>query len=243
MPLLDHFHPPLYPRRPWESFHATWSVCLTEALNQRWLPEGYYADVQTHASALVEIDVATYQNGQPPAKEQNAANVAVASPVWAPPAAVLTMPAVFPDTFEVRVFSDKHGAALVAAIELISPGNKDRAEARRNFAIKCASYLNQGVSLILIDIVTSRTANLHQEIMQVMETEERFLLRDLASIYAVAYRPVLRNEKEEIDLWPASLAIGDKLPLLPLRLTGDVFVPVNFEETYEDACRRLRLAS
>jgi len=24
MPLLDHFHPPLAPRRHWESFHVDW---------------------------------------------------------------------------------------------------------------------------------------------------------------------------------------------------------------------------
>jgi hypothetical protein len=24
MPLLDHFHPPLAPRRHWESFHVNW---------------------------------------------------------------------------------------------------------------------------------------------------------------------------------------------------------------------------
>jgi hypothetical protein len=242
MPLLDHFRPPLHPRRPWESFHATWSVCLMEALNQRWLPQGYYADVQTHASARVEIDVATYQNGSAAADAHgDGSAVALAAPAWAPPAAVLTMSAVFPDTFEVRVFAADSGSALVAAIELISPGNKDRPEARRHFAIKCASCLNQGVSLILIDIVTSRAANLHQEIVRLMEAGEEYHLDSLSPLYAVAYRPVLRHDKEEIDLWPASLAVGAPLPVLPLRLTGDLFVPVHFEETYAEACRRLRL--
>ena len=32
------------------------------------------------------------------------------------------------------------------------------------------------------------------------------------------------------------------LPLLPLRLTGDLFVPVDFEAAYQEACRRRRLA-
>ena len=55
----------------------------------------------------------------------------------------------------------------MAAIELVSPGNKDRDGHRQAFAIKCASYLCQGISLIVIDIVTTRRANLHNEIMQV----------------------------------------------------------------------------
>jgi hypothetical protein len=63
-----------------------------------------------------------------------------------------------------------------------------------------------------------------------------------AALYAVAYRPVLRGEPAEIDIWPAIFAVGDPLPELPLRLTGDLFVPVDFEASYQVACRRRRLA-
>jgi hypothetical protein len=40
---------------------------------------------------------------------------------------------------------------------------------------------------------------------------------------------------------PATFAVGDPLPTLPLRLTGDLFVPVEFEAAYQEACRRRRL--
>ena len=30
MPLLDHFHPPLSERRPWESIHARWCGSLAD---------------------------------------------------------------------------------------------------------------------------------------------------------------------------------------------------------------------
>jgi hypothetical protein len=63
-----------------------------------------------------------------------------------------------------------------------------------------------------------------------------------ATLYAVAYRPVLRREHAEIDIWPAAFAVGDPLPELPLRLTGDLFMPVDFEANYQEACRRRRLA-
>ena len=61
------------------------------------------------------------------------------------------------------------------------------------------------------------------------------------SLYATAYRPVRRGEKEEIDLWKRPLTLGAPLPTLPLRLTGDLFVPVDFEAAYQEACRRRRL--
>ena len=30
MPLLDHFRPPLFPIRRWESFHSRWGVFIAE---------------------------------------------------------------------------------------------------------------------------------------------------------------------------------------------------------------------
>jgi hypothetical protein len=78
MPLLDHFHAPLHPRRHWESFHVTWAGAIADALNETLLPEGYFAEEHTH----------------------------------------------FPERYEVQ--AHEGGARLVAAIELVSPANKDR---------------------------------------------------------------------------------------------------------------------
>jgi hypothetical protein len=33
MPLLDHFHTPLYPHRAWESFHSRWANCAEALLS------------------------------------------------------------------------------------------------------------------------------------------------------------------------------------------------------------------
>ena len=61
------------------------------------------------------------------------------------------------------------------------------------------------------------------------------------TLYAAAYRPARRGGEEQIDLWMRPLALGMPLPELPLRLTGDLFVPVDFELAYQEACRRRRL--
>jgi hypothetical protein len=152
------------------------------------------------------------------------------------------MPAAFPDTFEVRVFNTTAGLTLVAVIELVSPGNKDRPAERRAFAAKCASYLAQGISLIVVDVVTNRHANLHNDLMRLMEAATDLDFPAEVTLYAVAYRPVRRGEQEAIDLWLRRLEVGAALPTLPLRLTGDLFVAVDFEAAYQEACRRRRLA-
>src|SRR5437660_1323200 len=65
----------------------------------------------------------------------------VALQAYAPPAPPLTMPAVFADELEVQVVDERNGSRLVAVIELVSPRNKGRADARQTFAGKCAAYL------------------------------------------------------------------------------------------------------
>jgi hypothetical protein len=227
MPLLDHFHPPLSAARHWEAIHTRWAAALADALNQDLLPSGYYAEEQVHVGSRVEIDVATFDPDPLTAGASGGA--------------ALRIPAIFPDSLEVIILSGEAGPTLVAAIELVSPGNKDRPETRRAFAAKCASYLQQGIGLVIIDIVTSRQANLHNELMALLQLGTEFLLSS-DPLYAIGYRPVRRPTVEQIEAWPATLAIGQSLPVLPLALDKGVCVPLNLEATYSEACQRRRLA-
>ena len=150
MPLLDHFHPPLASRRHWESFLVTWAGALADVLNESLLPPGYFAEEHVHSGAAVGIDVATFEESNS-ASRTSGSIATLPAKVWTPEAPAMVIPAAFPDCFEVLVFESEGGARLVAAIGLVSPSNKDRNAHRRAFAIKCASYLCQGVSLIVID--------------------------------------------------------------------------------------------
>jgi hypothetical protein len=89
-----------------------------------------------------------------------------------------------------------------------------------------------------VDVVTNRAANLHNEIMELMESPG-FRLPGEAKTYAAAYRPVLREAREEIDVWPATFTIGDRLPSLPLYVAPDFCVMVDFDATYQETCQRL----
>jgi hypothetical protein len=244
MPLLDHFHPPLSAERRWESFHSSWATKLADALTERWLPPNYIAEEHVHLGPSVEIDVATFaQEAVATAEEASGVVATLGSKVWTPPAADAVFSAVFPDTFELRILSTDTGPRLVAAIELISPGNKDRPTERRAFATKVASYLYQGISVIIVDIVTNRRANLHNEILRVMEAAETLHMSSETTLYAVAYRPLRRGQGDEIDVWRAPLTLGAALPTLPLGLRADLVIPVDFEAAYAEACRRKRLSA
>jgi hypothetical protein len=205
------------------------------------LPEGYFAEEHAQLGPMVEIDVATFTDHE--ASAPRSGGTATLSPrTWAPPAPAIIVPAAFPDAFEVLVFDGEGGARLVAAIELVSPANKDRDTHRRAFAIKCASYLCRGIGLIVVDIVTSRRANLHNEIGQVLDQGEAFALPAEAALYGIAYRPIVRDGESRIEIWPSPLEIGRPLPVLPLALNAEIVLPIDLDSTYTVACQRRRLS-
>jgi hypothetical protein len=240
MPLLDHFHPPLGDRRHWQGFHSRWATAISDALNEQGLPENLFAEPTVDINGRVEVDVATLEEADSAAANGTAATAILPQTTTPPTAPAWVIPAVFPDSFEVRVINTEGGPQLVAAIELVSPSNKDRPLSRRIFAAKCASYLAQGIHVIMMDVVTSRMANLHNALMDLMEISE-YRLPTEARLYATAYRAVRRESREEIDVWPTTFAVGDCLPSLPLYVSADLAVSVDFESAYQKACKMLRI--
>jgi hypothetical protein len=241
MPLLDHFRPPLSAARHWESFHAAWATEIMRTLNRRVLPPGYFAEAQVHVGSRVEIDVATFEQATTPPAQPNGNAGGVAVETWAPPATSLVMPAVFPDEIEVQVFATATGSTLVAAVELVSPGNKDRPEARRAFTAKCLSYLQMGIGLVVVDIVTERQTNLHDELIGLMDQPETFQFPAATPLYVAAYRPSRRTAGDQVEIWLSELALGQGLPTVPLALRGAATVPLELEGTYAEVCRDSRL--
>lgn len=159
---------------------------------------------------------------------------------WQPSAATLTLPfELAEEVSEVLVHGFRDGRYLAAAIELVSERNKDRPEAREAFVAKCETYLQSGVGIIIFDAVTTRTANLHDQLMARVGPPGQAAWGE--RLYATAYRPSGRNGSAQLTIWQEKLAIGSSLPTMPLWLLHGPYVPVHLEETYEDTFRRLRL--
>jgi hypothetical protein len=240
MPLLDHFHPPLHGPRRWEGFHHAWATLIAQHLNQGILPPDYYAEPEITVGPEMEIDVATLEL---PATEKASPSGAA---VWAPPRPEISAKVSFArlDGYEVRVYQDLGGAELRAAVELISPANKDRVGSRRTFAAKCAGYLKHGLGVALVDIVTARTANLHKEVFDTLEVKERRATwKSATNLYAVSYRAVTARRSPRVEAWPETLALGEPLPELPLWLSVDLCVPLPLEASYLATCRSLRISA
>lgn len=239
MPLLDHFRPPLSEQRPWGSFHATFASALADYLNEFVLPAGFLALEQVQAGAAIEIDVGTF--AATPGGASTGGPITATRTVWLPAAAPAVLPADFPPSCTVEILMQEGGRTLVAAIELVSPGNKDRAVKRRQFAAKCATYLSRGVGLIVLDLVTSRHANLHNELIDLLSFDAALRMPDANPLYCAAYRPLTEGGIGRVDAWPMPLQVGQPLPTVPLSLEAEHCLPVDLEAAYAVACQRRRL--
>jgi hypothetical protein len=130
---------------------------------------------------------------------------------------------------------------LVAAVEIVSPANKDRPDNRRAFAAKCASMLTANVCVAVVDIVTERKANVYGQLLESLGVTDPSLTEEPPAIYAAACRWLKRRPTGILEAWAHPLEIGRALPTLPLWLDEDTWVLLDLESTYEETCRNLRL--
>jgi hypothetical protein len=235
VPLQDHFRPPLGTRRHWHAFHHSWATYLSADLNRR-LPEGYFAEPNVQFG--IEIDVAAFEEGNAAVDATGSVDPAIGGWIAPAPAQTIALP-VITDILEVQIFDHEGGPTLAGAIELVSPANKDRPEHRDAFVNKCAAYLQQGLGLVIVDVVTGRRANLHRELLGRLGAES--LLPQGVELYAASYRPVERDGEPRLDIWQEGLAIGQTLPSLPLWLRGALCLEVDLEGTYDRTCREQRI--
>lgn len=248
MPLRDHFRPPLDDESSWEGFHGQWPAMIVLGLGKR-LPPRYVAAPRVHLGSFAEIDVTTYQRGPPKGADRPAESGrsddggGTAIAVWSPPEATLAVVADLPaqDEYEVRVYDTHRGRRLVAAIEIVSPGNKDRPENRRAFIAKCAALLQEQVSVVVVDLVTVRHFNFYADLLEFIGHTDPGLGADPPGIYAAACRTTRQDRRWLVETWFRRLAIGQPLPTLPLWLADNLAVPLELDASYEETCRALRL--
>ena len=208
----------------------------------RILPEPYVAKPGVHLGSEFEVDVGTYERvgsrrDTRPGGEPSAANDWPAmQPTMVPETELAD-----PDEYEVRIYDLRRTRRLVAAVELISPSNKDRPEARAQFVAKCAALLRQSVSVVLVDVVTVRHANLYAELLAWVDGRDPALGQPPPGTYATAcrWRPV--GTRMVLEAWSRPLVVGQALPTLPLWLADDLAVPLDLESSYEQTCRDLRI--
>jgi hypothetical protein len=236
MPLRDHFRPPYEGKTSWDLVHGMWPASIVLQLNKN-LPPQYTAGPMVHLGSEIEIDVAAFEK-QAAWNQSDSDDLEwqTASPCLAVETEFMTV-----DDYEVRVYDILRNRRLVAAIELVSPSNKDRPESRQVFVAKCRALLRQGVSVTIVDIVTAKQFNLYTELLALAGQTDPTMPGEPPSTYAAACRWIPRGRKHVLETWSHTLHLDQPLPTLPLWLAENFAVPLELEATYEHTCQALRI--
>jgi hypothetical protein len=188
----------------------------------------------------IEIDVAAFNAAE--FKPNMGWSTGSVQASWTAPAPTLTIPLpIITDVVEVLVFDREGGPTLAGAIELLSPSNKDRPTSRDAFVTKCAASIQQGVGLVVVDVVTDRHSHWDDELLGRLRWKRESTLD--ADLSAAAYRAVDRSGQTSLDIWQESLSLGLVLPVMPLWLRGNLCPPIDLEATYERTCREHRITA
>src|ERR1700722_8808305 len=221
--------------RGWDSVHLVWLAQLLDWVQPR-LPGGYRAYVGSVPALTIDVP-----NGRPDLSVRQWPTVLPETAPTAPSAgnepdeeAVAT----FLMDPQRAVHIDLHGL-LIAAIEIVSPRNKDRPAARERYLGRYAGYLRQGVHLLLIDILPRPAGFSFAEALAVNLGLPQ---PPCPAPCAVSYRvgePV--PEGTVRALWRRPLQVGQPLPVVPLALGAKESVLIDLEHTYREAARRAYL--
>jgi hypothetical protein len=219
---------------------------IVEELAPR-LPDGFVAEPRVHLGSYYEIDVCTFEQNEEDERVSSSAresNVGLAAAPQAPPAPTLTLDAEFPElyAYEVLIFDVERDRRLVAAVEIVSPANKDRPESRQLFVAKCFNLLRQDVCVSIVDLVTIREFNLYFELLALLNRSDPAFSAPLPPIYAVTCRKRKAVPRTKLDTWSHPLAVGQPLPSLPVWLTETQSVVLDLEASYEETCRVLKIS-
>lgn len=236
MPLRDHFRSPVNDTHSWDEIHGGWPMEIVRDL-RNILPSGFRAAPNVHLGAAFEVDVTTYESAAAPeAEDGGTATLTALSPTLTVEADLSEQ-----DEYEVRIYDSEHGRVLVAAIEIVSPSNKDRPATREVFIGKIATLLQQGICVSIVDLVSVRQANLYSELLALLGHSDPSFGATPPYLYAVTLRARKRPKKRKslLDAWFHSMAVGQPLPTLPIWLAPALRVMLPLETSYEETCRVL----
>ena len=238
MPLRDHFRPPVWNHSSWEGFHGMWPAAMVFQLI-RELPPEYRAEPRVHLGSNFEIDVCIYEEDERVQEtsqfSSDSGGVATATLATPQPTLVIESDLSEQYDYEVLVYDQSRGRMLVAAVEIVSPGNKDRPESRQAFVAKCAALLQQRVCVSIVDLVTTRHFNLYADLLHLINEKDPTFEPTPSPIYAVTCRGRKVDERPRLEIWAYPLVIGSPLPTLPIWLNEDLFVLLNLETSRKSA--------
>jgi len=202
-------------------FHHESISTIKRALNAGLLPPEYYALAEQIAGGL-HPDVLTMESG-----------ISVAT---MPPKVRFTAqrePELYAGKRNRVVIRHRSDDAVVAIIEIVSPGNKSTRHALRSFIEKANELLNAGIHLLILDLFPPGPRDpqgIHAALWWHDEDDYDFHLPEGLPLTLAAY-----SAGAGTRAFVEPVAVGQALPEMPLFLTPNRYVPIPLEPTYQAA--------
>ena len=210
-------------------FHGSWISELKKTLNNGLLPSEFYAQSEQIAGQIGP-DVLTLKARDTTAEVSADGATAVAD---APPKVSYTTELDEIDSYALRrrtlIIRHSSGDEIIALIEVVSPGNKNRQRALDRFLDKATSALADGFHLLIIDPHPPGRYD-PRGIHAAMWGDERFQPPLDKTLTLASY-----SAGTPPRAYVEPIAIGEHLPEMPLFLEEDWYVNVPLESTYMEA--------
>lgn len=219
------------------AFHHRWISAISDALNAGVLPPDMYA-MPEQSAARYSPDVLTLQSSRPHDPEENGtggAPVSTATALQTRPTTRFTAeaePGFYHRKKSLVAVRHVSGDRIVALVEIVSPGNKASQYPLDTFVRKACDFIESRVHLLILDPFPPGPRDpdgVHALIWREFDREPFHLPAD-KPLTLVAYESdiVTRSYIEPV-------AVGDRLPDMPLFLVPDGCVMVPLEATYQAA--------
>jgi hypothetical protein len=232
MPLRDHIELLSGEWREWVGFHGMWATCILQRLNLEQLSRDYCASLDVHNPLLTYPRIDATPN--------HFVGTEQSDPGF-PPLPRMSASASFDEPRSMDVTVEYGGShQLVAVVVFAHRGFTDVPAGRRAFAVKCARWLQRGVSVVAVN--ADRPADVHGDLVALLQLPASMAWRSPTDLSVVVYRPLGIEDRARLDVWTYPLAVAEPLPTVPLWLAPDLAIPLELEATYEAACKSLRIA-
>ena len=211
----------------------------------RNLPERYVAEPQIHLGSSIEVDVATYEEGEPiplpPRAKGNGGGTATAT--WSPSRPTLAVATDLPnmDEYEVRVYDTRSGTPARGRDRDRQPCQQGSTRNRRAFVAEMRRLDPESRLRRDRGSCHDRTSDLYGDLLELLGQTDPSLADEPSPLYAVSCRWARTGDAWQLEAWRYPLTLGRPLPTLPLWLAENLAVPLELDLTYEETCRILRI--
>lgn len=210
----------------YHDFHQDWTIEIRRALNRGILPPGYFAMADQRVSGPEPDVVALRLRGPEPT---GGLAVAETPPRIRPAARGQGEAARY--AFKANRIAVRHELGrVVAMIEVVSPGNKDRERAVAAFVGRAIDFLRNGIHFLMIDPFPPGKSDPEGLALPIWDglVGEPMEDRPAGKPLTVA----AFDAGEPMTAYVEALAVGDLWPEAPLFLAPGWYVNVPLERTY-----------